>query len=516
MTTLKRIAIVLLLAMIAAMAADAKVLDFAGVPNLPPPQVGHCAPRSMCRVLYYWYYKWGFDNFNNTNLESELAYYMHTDGLGVTPEEYIASGTQDVCDIHYFHDHFTVSQTYGDRGSWKNAFSMIIQEINANRPVGLSVHHHSPIGGRSPHMVTVVGYEGDTSDVNSAMVYYIDPRWENGITGPYRFVPSRDGYPVGDDWVYYPDQAHKLNVYSVVPPGVPATVSNVLIDQDYSENFGTVLVDGVEHQSPYSFNVTPASQPVIGSHSHTLCPADDELHHFISWSDCGDQAHALSAPHWGDNVVVKAYHKKRPVLSGRYDGWYCYLWWDWPVESRPPYFAVFKLYQFGSTTPIYVGTGNSFTHAIGEVPPGGYAGIYYLEAYMYGAAVEMLMSEQCKVSSTPPGGGYAQSPRHNGPMSVETANGPLVFGLAPVTPNPARGSITAAYQVANAGAVSLKVYNRLGQCVRTLVNETKQPGSYQVRWDGRDASGNAVAAGMYFYRLVSGTEADLEKVVIVK
>ena len=49
--------------------------------------------------------------------------------------------------------------------------------------------------------------------------------------------------------------------------------------------------------------------------------------------------------------------------------------------------------------------------------------------------------------------------------------------------------------------VSLKVYNILGQEVRTLVDEPQAPGYYQVRWDGRDNLGRELASGIYFYRL---------------
>ncbi len=49
--------------------------------------------------------------------------------------------------------------------------------------------------------------------------------------------------------------------------------------------------------------------------------------------------------------------------------------------------------------------------------------------------------------------------------------------------------------------VSLKVYNILGQEVRTLVDEPQAPGYYQVRWDGRDNLGREVSSGIYFYRL---------------
>ena len=47
----------------------------------------------------------------------------------------------------------------------------------------------------------------------------------------------------------------------------------------------------------------------------------------------------------------------------------------------------------------------------------------------------------------------------------------------------------------------LKIYDVLGQEVRTLVNENKSAGYYSDVWDGRDNLGNAVSSGAYFYQL---------------
>ena len=50
-------------------------------------------------------------------------------------------------------------------------------------------------------------------------------------------------------------------------------------------------------------------------------------------------------------------------------------------------------------------------------------------------------------------------------------------------------------------AVILKVYNILGQEVKTLVDAHQRPDFYTVHWDGRDNQGNEVPSGIYLYRL---------------
>ena len=59
--------------------------------------------------------------------------------------------------------------------------------------------------------------------------------------------------------------------------------------------------------------------------------------------------------------------------------------------------------------------------------------------------------------------------------------------------------------------VSLKVYNLLGQEVATLVNESKQPGRYQVQWNAQRLS-----SGVYFYRLQAGEYLETRKLMLLK
>jgi hypothetical protein len=64
--------------------------------------------------------------------------------------------------------------------------------------------------------------------------------------------------------------------------------------------------------------------------------------------------------------------------------------------------------------------------------------------------------------------------------------------------------------------VTLKVYNILGQLVKTLVNEEKLPGGYQVIWDAKDQNGEEVSSGIYFYRFESGKYVETKKMILLK
>ena len=66
------------------------------------------------------------------------------------------------------------------------------------------------------------------------------------------------------------------------------------------------------------------------------------------------------------------------------------------------------------------------------------------------------------------------------------------------------------------GRVVVSVYDAKGEQVGTLVDETREPGSYPVRWDGTDARGTRVGSGVYFVRLQFGAETRSRKIVLLK
>lgn len=72
------------------------------------------------------------------------------------------------------------------------------------------------------------------------------------------------------------------------------------------------------------------------------------------------------------------------------------------------------------------------------------------------------------------------------------------------------------YQLSQNSEVTIKVYNLLGQEVRTLVDEFAAEGRYQVVWDGRGQGGRRVASGVYLVRLSAGGLAATAKMVLVR
>jgi hypothetical protein len=75
--------------------------------------------------------------------------------------------------------------------------------------------------------------------------------------------------------------------------------------------------------------------------------------------------------------------------------------------------------------------------------------------------------------------------------------------LSPARPNPFRGPTLIPFALPNDGRVEVTVYDAAGRRVRTLVSGHLPAGSHGARWDGRDAGGRPVAAGVYFVRLAT-------------
>jgi hypothetical protein len=75
---------------------------------------------------------------------------------------------------------------------------------------------------------------------------------------------------------------------------------------------------------------------------------------------------------------------------------------------------------------------------------------------------------------------------------------------------------TIRYQLSKESSVKLQIYNLRGQWVRTLVDAKMKAGEVSTTWDGKDAAGNLVPRGIYFYRLqVNGGEWTSSRKMIV-
>ena len=93
---------------------------------------------------------------------------------------------------------------------------------------------------------------------------------------------------------------------------------------------------------------------------------------------------------------------------------------------------------------------------------------------------------------------------------------PNDFQLYQNYPNPFNPETTISYTVQAASNVSLKVYDVLGREVATLVNEYKQAGTYNEKFNVKTRHNASLQSGVYFYRLQVGNFSQTKKFILLK
>lgn len=83
-------------------------------------------------------------------------------------------------------------------------------------------------------------------------------------------------------------------------------------------------------------------------------------------------------------------------------------------------------------------------------------------------------------------------------------------------PNPFNSSTSIEFGLPRQSQVTVTVYNLLGQNIRSLVDRDESAGNYTIIWDGKDASGEPVASGVYFYRFETGDHSETKKMLLLR
>jgi hypothetical protein len=88
---------------------------------------------------------------------------------------------------------------------------------------------------------------------------------------------------------------------------------------------------------------------------------------------------------------------------------------------------------------------------------------------------------------------------------------PTEFAMHPAYPNPFNPATELKIDLPQGGVTMLKIYDTLGREVATLFDGNMTPGTHVVRFDA-----SAMASGVYFARLVSGTNTAVQKLMLLK
>ena len=168
---------------------------------------------------------------------------------------------------------------------------------------------------------------------------------------------------------------------------------------------------------------------------------------------------------------------------------------NFPCQTCPGFSLIAKIGESGE--PKYIGAYGIIGSEIGGTL---YLGINDdITSDNYGSFIALIFDYPFEPLSVPPN----ELPYNS-------------FKLSQNYPNPFNPSTTIEYSVQATDNIQIKVYNTLGQLVKTLINEIKTPGEYSIVWNGKDDNGSVVASGAYFYQIQTKDFVSSKKMILLK
>ena len=115
-------------------------------------------------------------------------------------------------------------------------------------------------------------------------------------------------------------------------------------------------------------------------------------------------------------------------------------------------------------------------------------------------------------------------PDEDNPIAVNTVTAssddnimlPDEFALFQNYPNPFNPSTQISFDIPKSEFITLRIFNLLGQDVKTLTSKIMNPGRYTFEWDGKDLLNNDVASGVYFYELRGESFISRKKMLLIR
>ena len=104
------------------------------------------------------------------------------------------------------------------------------------------------------------------------------------------------------------------------------------------------------------------------------------------------------------------------------------------------------------------------------------------------------------------------------PQSVGILSEDLLtsFSLNGNYPNPFNGETIISYAIPEDGFINISIFNVAGQFITSLVNDYQLYGEKKVFWDTKDATGNYVPSGVYYYVVSNGIYKEARTMTLLK
>ena len=83
-------------------------------------------------------------------------------------------------------------------------------------------------------------------------------------------------------------------------------------------------------------------------------------------------------------------------------------------------------------------------------------------------------------------------------------------------PNPFNNETVIRFALPTQGPIELLIFNINGEVIRHLLHDTFSPAFHNIRWDGKNDSGQIVASGVYIYQLICERHQLTKRLVFAK
>jgi len=89
------------------------------------------------------------------------------------------------------------------------------------------------------------------------------------------------------------------------------------------------------------------------------------------------------------------------------------------------------------------------------------------------------------------------------------------FKLHQNYPNPFNSGTIIRFEIPGKDVVVINIYNELGQIIKTLLNEVKEPGEFAISWDGTNNQGVKEQSGIKFYKIIYKNNIQVRKMLLL-
>jgi hypothetical protein len=111
---------------------------------------------------------------------------------------------------------------------------------------------------------------------------------------------------------------------------------------------------------------------------------------------------------------------------------------------------------------------------------------------------------------------YDGSYNYSNEVEVVVGVLPDYYSLSQNYPNPFNPTTAIQFQVPKTSDVTIKIYDLLGQEIKTLFSGQVQQGTYTVEWNGLNNAGTHMSSGTYVYRISTKDFVQSRKMILMK